>query len=307
MVVYSFDFGGSTVDVARWEDCRLVSIHSYERPEVPTGSLSAFLEAHPMNGAERFFVTGGKSHAFEDFIHGVPVVKVDEIQAIGRGGQALLHQHNHPNQPFTVPSLLNEKALIVSMGTGTCLVKVEAGNCTHLGGTGVGGGTFLALCHLLLHEKNPMRLVELFRKGDPTKVDVSVGEIVGHSIGRISQDHTASNLGKIGFRETIEFEPADLAAGILNLVAQTIGIAAVFAARSESLKTLVLTGKLTRIDPILTIVSQMAREQGFKVVVPEKAEAVAAIGAAWSALAWPRDIHSGLVIPTRHSSEIAPA
>ncbi len=66
-------------------------------------------------------------------------------------------------------------------------------------------------------------------------------------------------------------------------MAQTIGTAVVFAARSESLKTLVLTGKLTRIDPLVAIVSQMAKAQSFEVVVPDRAEAVAAIGAAWGA------------------------
>lgn len=284
MEVYSFDFGGSTVDVARWENNRLTSLHSHERPDVPTHSLNAFLSAQlfPLEKVEGFFVTGGKSHAFETAIGKVPVVSVDEIFAIGRGGQALLHHHRHPNKPFMRKDVFREKALIVSMGTGTCLVKVDGSTCVHLGGTGVGGGTFLGLCHLLLHEKDPTRLVELFREGDASKVDVSVGEIVGRSIGRISEADTASNLGKLGFRDGVDFDPADLAAGIFKLVAQTIGTAAVFAARSESLRTIVLTGKLTRIDPIVALVSALAREYDCDVVLPARAEAVAAIGAAYA-------------------------
>lgn len=268
---YSADFGGSTLDVIRWEDHRIVDCRSYERQERGEASLSSFfLKKYPdLTAVQSIRVTGGKSHAFPALLEGVPVGRVDEIQSIGWGGQWLLREMGRSDP----------RALIVSLGTGTCMVKMEEDKMMHVGGTGVGGGTFLSLSRLLLQEENPDRLVELFQQGDSRKVDLSVGEIVGRDIGLIGRNDTASNLGKLGFSKEIDFSNADLAAGIVNLVGQTIATAAVFAAKAESLPLIVLTGKLTRITPIVKIIEALGQRYGKEVVVPPRAEVVSAIGA----------------------------
>lgn len=282
MQVHSFDFGGSTVDVALWKERRLISCNAFERQDLPLESLESFLTwyAPSFPSIKEFCITGGKSHSYSSVVQGVPVRHVDEIRSIGLGGMWLWARATRSNFDPCDRAVTDCEGLVVSLGTGTCMVSVRGGEVSHVGGTGVGGGTFMGLCHLLLQEKDPERLVALFKRGNARQVDVSVGEIVGRGIGRVSAEHTASNLGKIGFPNEIEFEREDLAAGIVNLIAQSIAIPAVFAARAEGLDSLILTGKLTRIQPLLDIVCGVADWYGLKTTIPEGAEHVGAIGAA---------------------------
>ncbi|KKT76949.1 MAG: hypothetical protein UW70_C0007G0006 [Candidatus Peregrinibacteria bacterium GW2011_GWA2_44_7] len=220
---------------------------------------------------DRIFVTGGKSHLSPDSFGGVDIIRVNEIEAIGRGGEWLLHSM-HLEGP-------KEGFLTVSLGTGTCMVLSKNGQRTHVGGTGVGGGTFLSLCRLLLKEKDPQKVISLFNEGDLRRVDLSVEDIVGRGIGRISSDVTASNLGKLAYGDEIDFTKADLAAGITNLIGQTIATAAVFAALAHKVDTIVLTGKLTRIQPIVDTILNVGQLYQRHMILPPQADFVSAIGA----------------------------
>lgn len=262
----SIDFGASTVDVVRWSDGQLEDAVSYERDQVDVSSLEAFLtdQAIDLDGIEEIRVTGGKTHSCEAAVNDILVQRVDEIEAIGKGGQWLFD---------------GKDGLVVSLGTGTCMVAARGGDYAHVGGTGVGGGTFMGLCKMMLEETDPERLAGLFQSGDSKKVDLSVEEAIGRDIGKVPAEMTASNLGKIVRAGEIDFEKADLAAGIVKLVGQTIATAAVFASRSEELDTIILTGKLTRMQQVLDIIFEVGELYERKIVLPDKAEFVSAIGA----------------------------
>ena len=66
----------------------------------------------------------GASDVADNFL-GAPVTRFSEFECFGRGGQ-YLSGHN--------------KALVVSMGTGTAFVSAAGDTYIHLGGSGVGGG-----------------------------------------------------------------------------------------------------------------------------------------------------------------------
>jgi type II pantothenate kinase len=269
MNILAIDFGGSTIDVVRFEAGEFVSRDSYERNQVDTSGLEQFIEDAEIDleGAQEIRVTGGKSHQVAAEISDVPVRRVNEIQAIGAGGKWLFES--------------DEDCLVVSMGTGTCMVAARDGGFEHVGGTGVGGGTFVSLCNLILKESDPEKLVEMFAKGDRFKVDLSVKDIVGKGIGKVPGHMTASNLGKIARTPNeIDFEQEDLAAGVANLVGQTIATSAVFAARAENLTKVVLAGKLSRIEPIVKIIFEVGELYEREIVLPKNAEYVSAIGAA---------------------------
>ncbi len=272
MKIIAIDFGGSTIDVAKWSGSEFATIDSYERDDVDISSLEQFAKSIDLDfkKVDEICITGGKSHREVDEINGVPVHHVNEIEAIGAGGAWLLDRMGD----------VKKDCLVVSMGTGTCLVGVRGNEILHVGGTGVGGGTFLSLCDLLLEEPAPDRLVELFKKGDRWKVDLSVKDIVGEGIGRVPGHMTASNLGKMarGAKE-IDFTKEDLAAGLANLVGQTIATSAVFAAKAENLETIVLTGKLARIKPITDIIFEVGELYKREIVLPDQADYVSAIGA----------------------------
>ncbi len=265
----SLDFGGSTCDVVSWEGDEIVSIESFESYDSGVDLKSK------LKGSKKVYVTGGKSRFFDDETFGMPLIKVSEIDAIGYGGMWL--------------SSCNSSVLVVSMGTGTCMVVVSrnesvvsSGGDTkceikHIGGTGVGGGTFAGLGKELLGISDINELLEIGSRGSASGVDLSVADIVGGDIGRVSGDATASNLGRLA-RE-VDFKKEDLAAGMINLIGQTIGASAAFAAQAEGASKVILTGKLTRAQAISDVVSNIVDGFGIEVCVPKNASYSVAIGA----------------------------
>lgn len=276
---YSIDFGGSTIDVIGWKGGRMKLRRSYERnPHFSSGKVNEFFKknAKDFSDADAFFVTGGKSRRAPDKIMGRPVARVPEIAAIARGGAYLLGK-----MPRGTAAAL-KKVLVVSMGTGTCMVMLDHFDrknysFKHVGGTGVGGGTFMGLSRVLLNQNDPQKLVKMFARGKTANVDVLVRDIVGSGIGIVPGTATASNLAKLS-RE-ISFEKDDLAAGIVNLVGQTIGILAVFAAKAYKCDAILLTGKLTRVKKILDAVREAGKLYKVKMIVPKDAGFVSALGA----------------------------
>ncbi|NCB06418.1 MAG: pantothenate kinase, partial [Clostridia bacterium] len=126
-------------------------------------------------------------------------------------------------------------------------------------------------------------LMDLAQNGDLSKVDLTIGDITEEgSLANMGADITASNLGKITDTAT----PADLAMGIVNLVYQSIGMFAVFAARAREIRDIVLTGNLSTIDFIGPRVFDRLEElYPIRFIKPERAEFATAIGAALSARA----------------------
>lgn len=279
-MIYSVDFGGSTIDVITWKKGEVEALKSFERYREGRSVIPmAFFRENEafFNKAEKIFVTGGRSGSLSKTFDGIPIEKVNEIEAIGRGGYVLLKASGRKDSVAGV-----KKILVVSMGTGTCMVEVKIGKngylgSKHLGGTGVGGGTFMGLSKQLLGETSPSVLKKMFLRGDRKKVDVSVYDIVGGGIGVVPGEATASNLAKIG--SSIDFSKDDLAAGIVNLIGQTIGILAVFAAKAHKCDLVVLCGKLTQMEQVTEAVLYTGRMYKVKMSVPERAGFVSAMGA----------------------------
>ena len=106
---------------------------------------------------------------------------------------------------------------------------------------------------------------EMSLEGDLQKIDLSVGDISRRSIPGLSSDTTASNFGKVDERVTA----SDLAHGIVNLVFQSVGTAAVLAARLEKVDKIIFTGNLLRIESGRTVLKGFADLYNVKIVVPQ--------------------------------------
>jgi len=263
----SLDFGGSTTDMVYWDGKKIKNIRSFEFNEIGVvESLDSFFKKTEVGYGDvsEIYVTGGRSRNFSSRFNGLDVVKVNEIDAIGKGGR------------FLAPSLRND-FLVVSMGTGTCMVKVSGSKYEHIGGTGVGGGTFLALTREMLKESDVEKVKEMFNRGDLSKIDISVGDIIGGDIGMIKSDTTASNLGKLA--RGSNFMKEDLACGIVNLVGQVIASCAVFGAKAHCCRKIILGGKLTEIKQITDVICKVADLYGLSIEIPKDAKYISAIGA----------------------------
>lgn len=285
MPYISLDFGASTTDIVVWKNGEIEKIFSFEPEEIPKALEDFLLQQKKLiKDVDKIYVTGGRSRSIPDIFQKIPIVKVSEIEAIGRGGMWL------------VAGVKSDNLLVVSMGTGTCMVKCQKSKIksqksgqnskakiSHIGGTGIGGGTFLALAREILGVTDIGKLICMFKKGDRWRVDLSVEDIVGGGIGIVPGNVTASNLGKLSRDvwqgEEIKFSNADKAAGIANLIGQTIATAAVFAARAEGVKTIVLGGKLSRIEKITEIIFEVGKIYNISIILPKNADYVSAIGA----------------------------
>ena len=188
---------------------------------------------------------------------------VSEFESVGRGGLYL--------------SELN-RAIVVSMGTGTALVYAQSGEKSeYLGGTGVGGGTLVGLSRLLLGMEDLSHVADMALSGDLSHVDLMVSDITrrGDKLG-LRQDMTAANFGKVSDIAS----KADLSLGLFNMVFETIGMLSLFAARSKGVRDVVLTGRLSVIEPAAKIFENLNNMFDLNLVVPFHSQFGTVIGAA---------------------------
>lgn len=181
----------------------------------------------PRNEVDRLVLTGVRTSFFTRPLLGLPTFTVPEFEAIGRGGM--------------VAGV--ERALVVSMGTGTALVMAGPEGCAHLGGSGIGGGTLSGLGLLLLGEGRPDRIGQMALRGRPEKVDLLMGDICKVNLPNLQRDMTAANFGHVA----PDAAPEDIALGLVTLVLQSAGLAASFTLRGKDVRDVALTGALTQL------------------------------------------------------------
>ena len=211
---------------------------------------------------ERLMITGVGSVFAGEKIYSLPVTHVTEFVAVGRGGSYLSGL---------------DKAVVVSMGTGTALVYYSSGVSVHLGGTGVGGGTLVGLAGKLLGTTDVKDIEQLAREGSSSAVDLSVNELTEKDIGpTLKGGMTASNFGKI--KELARKE--DIAAGLLNMIYETVAVMSIFAARQKNIEDIVLTGRLSALQSAKEAFKKLGETFGVNFILPESSEYATVIGAA---------------------------
>jgi len=268
-LIVGVDAGGSTTKAVLLERGKVLSSTISRSVEDPVTSISGVLgkilsdTGRELEEIQRLAVSGGKSSVVPATLFGLNVEKVDEIQSIGIGGLELARV---------------DEGLVISMGTGTAVVWAQDGGrrVSHLGGTGVGGGTILGLGSRLLGLSDPLALDAMAKRGNAKSVDLTVGDIAGNAIGTLDPSMTASNFGKLSERGS----PEDIAAGILNMVGEVIGEVAYLSSMGVSTKNIVLVGMLTRLEYVSQRASETLEAFGRTAIIPNLAEFHVAVGAA---------------------------
>ena len=276
-VVLGIDVGGSTTKIVGFrlnaDGSRTLMPPLFVRATDPItsiyGALGRFTTENRLSLSDirRVMMTGVGSPHMEGGIYDLDCRTVPEFSGVGLGGLYL--------------SGLDD-AIIVSMGTGTALVhaKREAGGKTsidYLGGTGVGGGTLLGLTKKMLGVDTIAHIEQLCEGGDISKVNLTIRDISNqHDQFPLGANLTAANFGKLSDMATSE----DIALGLCNMVAETIAMMAVFAARGNGIRDIVLTGNLTNIAPIRRVFEGLEDSFGVRFVIPENAQFGTVIGAA---------------------------
>ena len=274
--VIGIDVGGTTTKIVgfRKQDNgvkELIAPQFVRATDPLTSIYGAFGKFTAQNGLglsdiDKIMMTGAGSSVIDRSIYNLNCNFVPEFSSSGIGGLYL--------------SGLSE-AIVVSMGTGTALVHAKKnGNkfdISYLGGTGIGGGTLTGLSRKLIGVDTIEHIEQLCQDGNLDNVDLRIKDISQtHTYHGINENLTASNFGKLSDMAT----NADLALGLANMVAETIAMLAIFAARNYKLQDIVLIGNLTTIEPIRNAFVGLENTFGVRFVIPENAQFGTVIGAA---------------------------
>ena len=237
------DFGITNTDLVTAHHDQ-ISYSTFPSEKVSENYLKKILSKANLNinDIETIGVTGGRHNDLPDEIDDVLVAHFNEVDAIGRGAKALKKDSN-------------SNFLVISCGSGTACVLGNDEGYVHVGGTGLGGGTIRGLCKLLFGEDDPEKINSLSLNGDVTKVDHILADVVSGPIGNLPKNSSAVNFGK-----SLLFEPnnSDLAAGVINMVAQTILRTAVMCAISSGVSEVVIIGRTPKYSLLSNIL-----EEGF--------------------------------------------
>ncbi len=269
----AIDFGISNTDIVVRRGGDLITwSQPYARDPDPA-SVRELLATRDVDlaGLARLAVTGGRHRVLPDAIGDTQVVKINEVQAIGRGGQALLGLEGAAREA---------SLMVASCGSGTALIKAQGDSYAHVSGSAVGGGTMLGLARLILGTMDPLEIEALAAQGDRNGADLSLADVITGPIGSLPADATAVNFGRLGrasFRGEVSRE--DLAAALVNLIAQTIALITINASRAHQCEQVVLIGHMLDMSSFRTVVALVGQYYAAELQVVERPGYATAIGA----------------------------
>jgi pantothenate kinase (EC 2.7.1.33) len=267
-IVIGIDVGISTTKIVGLRDKRVVSpirITAADQVTSLYGAFGKYLHDNKiaLGDVEQVMVTGVGSAYIDEPVYGIPTQKVDEFIADGLGAR--------------FESGLT-KAIVVSMGTGTSFVQCDGDDIRHIGGLGIGGGTLNGLARVMLNTRDPKQIQSLAMQGDIHNINLLIGDISTHPLPGLPMDATASLFSKAQYDAPKE----DVALGIIVMVLQTIGSAAILSALNSGIKDFVLIGNLTLYPQCKEVYPMLEKLYGVHFHVPKYSEFCTAIGAALS-------------------------
>lgn len=148
--------------------------------------------------------------------------------------------------------------MVVIIGTGVSLLRVDGPRkYERVSGSTIGGGTYWGLCRLLTDVETFEDVMKLAEQGDPSKVDMMVGDIYGNDKEALEKlglpaNIVASSFGKLVSKQ----EPAaglkqeDLARALLFMVTTNIGQVAYLNAQLHETKRIYFVGNFLRNNTI---------------------------------------------------------
>lgn len=263
------DFGSSNIDAVIMKENKIIKeisldskleLEEYEFLQYADSNLLEFVSGE-LHDIKKIFVTGCRANLFPSAWRNIPVQSINEIQAIG----SFLWNLN----------IDRKEALVVSLGSGSCMVSVSDEGIEHAGGTAVGGRTLLGLGKLLTGKETFAELEELAWEGDLSNADLNLNELYPEGIGLLDKNATASHFGNLK-----DYSKEDLALALFNMCGQVIGSAAGFAAASKFHKRIVFAGKLAESELFQGIIKKRIRALfDMEMVFPRDAGVAVAVGA----------------------------
>ncbi|MCL2820023.1 MAG: pantothenate kinase [Oscillospiraceae bacterium] len=264
-IVLGIDVGGSTTKIVGQKNGNcfgLLQVKAADQVTSMYGAIGNLLSKHGFipKDVDEIFITGVGASFINEQIYGIKTHKVNEFNAIGHGALCLTGL---------------DEALVVSMGTGTAFVRAAKNEISHLGGSGVGGGTIIGLAGQMIGKSDVDAVIALANEGNLKNTDLFVSDILCDELHSLPSDLTAANFGKI--KSTAS--DSDIALGILNMVFETIGMLTMFALKNDNITDVVLTGTLATFPQADAVFSKFSKLMGLKYTIPGDAIYATALGA----------------------------
>ena len=231
----AIDFGITNTDIAIQDNNELI-FHTFSTEKIDSAYILKILSKLNLDTEKitHIAVTGGKSSDLKNYINKIPIIKLNEIQAIGYGTKELY-------------KINDSKFLAVSTGTGTACVASTDGEFNHLGGISIGGGTLQGLSNLITGINNPNEIEKLSAIGNKNNLDALIGEVV-NNIGSLNPDITASNFCKA--RENTNHSIEDVVSSISNMVGEVIGTIAYLNALLIGVDNVYFIGRVSAMNSV---------------------------------------------------------
>ncbi len=214
-----------------------------------------------LSDVEHVMLTGVGAAYVKNDVYGVSTSRCDEFLADALGAR--------------YESKLDH-VIVVSMGTGTSFVMCNGDDIRHIGGIGIGGGTLQGLSRIMLNTSDIKQVSALAMQGNISNINLLIGDISAQPLPGLPMEATAS----IFARAHNDASREDIACGIISMVIQSIGSAAVLAAQGTDCRDMVLIGNLSLLPQCKEIFPALEKLYGVRFHIPKYSEYCTAIGAA---------------------------
>ena len=267
-MIVGIDIGSTTTKAISVDKGRVIHKIKTKALDAVTSATGAFGKMIVENGIKigeihHIMITGAGAGKLKDDLFGIPTGKADEIKSIGIGGMFLAGRDN---------------IIITNIGTGTVIIDAQNDVISHMGGSGVGGGTILGLAKKLLAVSEFSAIMQMAEKGKLNHVDLLMEDIMESDLSFLNKESTASNFGKMLDNACNE----DIALALINMVYQVIGMLSVFAAKNRNTDRVVVTGNGSSNLLGRQVLEEITAMYHVQFEYPENAEYTTAIGAALS-------------------------
>ena len=265
-MVIGIDVGISTTKIVGICNGRVVSpmrIKATDPVSSLYGAFGKYLYDNKiqMSDVDHVMLTGVGAAYISKPVYGLPTAKAGEFVADGLGA---CHESG------------KDRIIVVSMGTGTSLVRCDGDKIEHIGGIGIGGGTLQGLSRLLLKTDDIRTVSEMAVRGNISSINLRIGDISARPLPGLPMSAVASLFGNARSDASRE----DIAIGLIWTVLQSVGQSAVLASIGSNIREYVMRGNLTLLPQCRVVFPPIEKLYGVKFIIPEYSEFCTAIGAA---------------------------
>ncbi len=265
-MVIGIDVGISTTKIVGISNGKVVSPMRVKATDPITSLYGAFGKylydnKIQLSDIEHVMLTGVGAAYINKPVYGLPTSKAGEFVADGLGAR---HESG------------KDKIIVVSMGTGTSLVRCDGDDIEHIGGIGIGGGTLQGLARLLLKTDDIRTLSEMAVMGNVSNINLRIGDISARPLPGLPMTAVASLFGNAKSDASRE----DIAVGLIWMVLQSVGQSAVLASIGSDIREYVMIGNLTLLPQCRMVFPPIEKLYGVKLIIPANSEFCTAIGAA---------------------------